>query len=210
VALWTPSTHASGFLIDAKGLIATNQRVIGTATSVEVQLSPDDSRDAEASGGLLDDGCPRRRADTGCLPAPDQARQVRLFADARLLRRRRGDAHPPVQARTARLRERCDLRRSTRFGTEGSEDQILSPRPISRFSSENPQTLAWRVTRFFLQLRGSGTEWPVTQIQPPVGIVRDFSPPCSRPVHSPNFLKQSATLDATRRRVGTLIHDADD
>jgi S1-C subfamily serine protease len=41
VALWTPSTHASGFLIDARGLIATNQRVIGTATSVEVQLSPD-------------------------------------------------------------------------------------------------------------------------------------------------------------------------
>ncbi len=41
VAVWTPTTHASGFLIDAKGLIATNQRVIGTATSVEVQLSPD-------------------------------------------------------------------------------------------------------------------------------------------------------------------------
>jgi S1-C subfamily serine protease len=41
VALWTRSTHASGFLIDAKGLIATNQRVIGAATSVEVQLSPD-------------------------------------------------------------------------------------------------------------------------------------------------------------------------
>jgi S1-C subfamily serine protease len=41
VALWTPTTHASGFLIDARGLIATNQRVIGTATSVEVQLSPD-------------------------------------------------------------------------------------------------------------------------------------------------------------------------
>src|SRR5262249_12617521 len=41
VALWSPSTHGSGFLIDAKGLIATNQRGIGTATSVEVQLSPD-------------------------------------------------------------------------------------------------------------------------------------------------------------------------
>ena len=39
VALWTPITHASGFVIDAKGLIATNQRVIGTATSVEVQLT---------------------------------------------------------------------------------------------------------------------------------------------------------------------------
>ena len=41
VALWTPSSRASGFLIDARGLVATNQRVIGTATSVEVQLSPD-------------------------------------------------------------------------------------------------------------------------------------------------------------------------
>lgn len=41
VAIWTPSTHASGFLVDAKGLIATNQRVIGEATAVEVQLSPE-------------------------------------------------------------------------------------------------------------------------------------------------------------------------
>ncbi len=40
VAIWTPTTHASGFVIDAKGLIATNQRVIGNATSVEVQLTP--------------------------------------------------------------------------------------------------------------------------------------------------------------------------
>jgi S1-C subfamily serine protease len=40
VALWTPNTHASGFVVDAKGLILTNQRVIGTATSVEVQLTP--------------------------------------------------------------------------------------------------------------------------------------------------------------------------
>jgi S1-C subfamily serine protease len=40
VALWTPKTRASGFVVDAKGLIATNQRVIGTVTSVEVQLTP--------------------------------------------------------------------------------------------------------------------------------------------------------------------------
>ena len=40
VAIWTPTTHGSGFVIDGKGLIATNQRNIGTATSVEVQLSP--------------------------------------------------------------------------------------------------------------------------------------------------------------------------
>jgi hypothetical protein len=39
VELWTPTAHASGFLVDATGLIATNQRVVGEATSVEVQLS---------------------------------------------------------------------------------------------------------------------------------------------------------------------------
>src|SRR5439155_4674924 len=39
LALWTSDTHASGVVVDAKGLIATNQRVIGAATSVEVQLT---------------------------------------------------------------------------------------------------------------------------------------------------------------------------
>jgi S1-C subfamily serine protease len=39
VALWTPGTHASGFVIDSRGLVATNQKAIGTATSVEVQLT---------------------------------------------------------------------------------------------------------------------------------------------------------------------------
>jgi S1-C subfamily serine protease len=40
VEVWTPTAHASGFLVDPTGLIATNQRVVGDATSVEVQLSP--------------------------------------------------------------------------------------------------------------------------------------------------------------------------
>lgn len=40
VALWTPIAHASGFVIDARGLILTTQRTLGTATSVEVQLTP--------------------------------------------------------------------------------------------------------------------------------------------------------------------------
>ena len=38
--IWTPTMHASGFLIDASGLIVTNQRAVGTAASVEVQLTP--------------------------------------------------------------------------------------------------------------------------------------------------------------------------
>jgi hypothetical protein len=40
VSLWTPTMRASGFLVDAKGLVVTHQRAIGTATSAEVQLSP--------------------------------------------------------------------------------------------------------------------------------------------------------------------------
>jgi S1-C subfamily serine protease len=40
VGLWTPTSHASGLLISTNGLIATNQRVIGTTTTIEVQLTP--------------------------------------------------------------------------------------------------------------------------------------------------------------------------
>ena len=40
VALWTSTAHASGFVINANGLMATSQRVVGTATWVEVQLTP--------------------------------------------------------------------------------------------------------------------------------------------------------------------------
>jgi hypothetical protein len=39
--LWTPTRHASGFVVDPRGLIVTNQRVVGTATSVEAQFAPD-------------------------------------------------------------------------------------------------------------------------------------------------------------------------
>jgi len=41
VGLWTPTQHASGFVVDARGLIVTNQRVVGTASSVEAQFAPE-------------------------------------------------------------------------------------------------------------------------------------------------------------------------
>lgn len=41
VAIWTPTGHASGLVVDARGLIATSRRAIGDATDVEVQLGPD-------------------------------------------------------------------------------------------------------------------------------------------------------------------------
>ena len=40
VSIWSPTRQGAGFLIDARGLIATNQRLVGRASSVEVQLSP--------------------------------------------------------------------------------------------------------------------------------------------------------------------------
>jgi hypothetical protein len=38
--LWTPRVRAAGFLVDARGLVATSRRAIGDATAVEVQVSP--------------------------------------------------------------------------------------------------------------------------------------------------------------------------
>lgn len=40
VAVWTPESRASGFLVDAAGLVVTSQRVIGSASAVDVQLTP--------------------------------------------------------------------------------------------------------------------------------------------------------------------------
>ena len=40
VAVWTPESRASGFVVDAAGLVVTNQRVVGNASAVEVQLTP--------------------------------------------------------------------------------------------------------------------------------------------------------------------------
>ena len=38
-ALWAPYEHATGFLADVRGLVATSLRAIGSATAVEVQIS---------------------------------------------------------------------------------------------------------------------------------------------------------------------------
>ncbi len=39
VQIWTPTTYASGFLVDARGLIATSDRAIGNATEVEIEFT---------------------------------------------------------------------------------------------------------------------------------------------------------------------------
>ena len=39
-ALWMPTRHATGFLVDRRGLVATSQRAVGDETKVAVQFSP--------------------------------------------------------------------------------------------------------------------------------------------------------------------------
>ena len=103
VQLWTPTTHASGFLVDAAGLIATSQKVVGDATSVEVQLS----RTVKVTGSVLETDRQRDiaiiRIDpdvmAGITPVPlgcgrsapiSIAREQELFTVAAPLRQQRG------------------------------------------------------------------------------------------------------------------------
>jgi S1-C subfamily serine protease len=49
VALWTPTTTASGVVVDVRGLVVTNQQVVGAATAIEVQLT----RELKVRGRVL-------------------------------------------------------------------------------------------------------------------------------------------------------------
>ena len=40
VTVWSPTSQASGFVVDARGLVATDRNSIGSAMAVEVQVSP--------------------------------------------------------------------------------------------------------------------------------------------------------------------------
>jgi S1-C subfamily serine protease len=40
VSVWTPASRASGFVVDAAGLVVTSQRAVGSASAVDVQLTP--------------------------------------------------------------------------------------------------------------------------------------------------------------------------
>jgi S1-C subfamily serine protease len=64
VQLWSPTAHGSGFLVDA-GLIATSRRVIGDATTVEVQIS----RSIKVAGVVLEADPQRDIAIIGINPS---------------------------------------------------------------------------------------------------------------------------------------------
>jgi len=161
VALWTPTAHASGFLVDATGLIATNQRVVGDATSVEVQLS----RSIKVAGTVVDVDRQRDIAlvrinpsvmasitpvPLGCSRSttPSVARGQEIFALAAPLRQDKGWT-PGIASRVDARTIATDLRLAT-GGTGGpvftaSGDLVgLSALPDER---DEPRRGATRVAR---------------------------------------------------------------
>ena len=103
VEVWTPTAHASGFLVDTTGLIATNQRVVGDATSVEVQLS----RSIKVAGTVVEADRQRDIAVVRINPTV-MASITPCRLDARAA------AHHPSRAgrRSSRLRHRFVSRRA--------------------------------------------------------------------------------------------------
>lgn len=93
VALWTPTARSSGFVVDDRGLIATAQQPVGTAASVEVQLTPTRkvtavvlSSDVERDVAILridaSVAAPVRPVPLGCAAPPPIAVGQEIFAIA--------------------------------------------------------------------------------------------------------------------------------
>lgn len=87
VRVWTPTLHASGVIV-GPGLVATAQRVVGIATTVEVQVSPTDKVAAR-------------------VVATDAAREVAILAIPQALVDRRAELALGCEAAAAML-ERGD------------------------------------------------------------------------------------------------------
>lgn len=67
VEIWTPTTHASGFLVSNTGLIATDYRAIGETTAVEVEFTSASSSERD------------RRKFAGRVVASDRAQGVSVI-----------------------------------------------------------------------------------------------------------------------------------
>ena len=84
VALWTPTTRASGFVIDRRGFVATSEQVVGAATSVEGQLTPS----LKVMGAVLAADCANDVAilwiDAEALTSAAQGKQKWLTAGSRV------------------------------------------------------------------------------------------------------------------------------
>jgi len=212
VQVWSPTAHASGFLVDATGLIATNQRVVGDASSVEVQLS----RSIKVAGTVVESDRQRDIAlvrinpmvmasiapvPLGCARStpPAVARGQEIFALAAPLRQDKGWTPGTVNRVDARAIA-VDISLAT-GGTGGpvfiaSGDLVgLSSLPDER---DEPRRGAARVVRI-----DGACELVATAVKK----VKDAPPPSG--THLPVEPAEPAPIDAFKdlvtRRAGSLL-----
>ena len=211
VELWTPTAHASGFLVDAAGLIATSQRVIGDATSVEVQIS----RSIKVAGTVLEADAQRdiaivridpsamasmKPVPLGCPPAsaPLVKREQEIFTLAAPLRQQKGWT-PGIVTRTEARYITSELSLAT-GGTGGpvftaSGDLVgITTLPTER---EEPTRGATRVARIdgACELVAAAAKRAI-EVPAPSGTHLPVEPTEPAPVDT--------FKDAVKRRAGSL------
>ena len=89
--------------------------------------SAPDPRHAQVRRGVLDEGGARRGADTGRGPAALQTLQVGIRPAARAVRRRRGDADPPLRTGNARSRSAPRSTKGSTCSTRAPSGRIAEP-----------------------------------------------------------------------------------
>ncbi len=211
VQLWTPTAHASGFLVDTTGLIATNQRVVGDATSVEVQLSgsikvagtvveADRQRDIAlvridpavmASITPVPLGCPRNST-------PTVARGQEIFTLAAPLRQQKGWTPGTVSRNDARYFV-ADLSLAT--GGEGGPVFIASGDLVGITTLPDPRDEPRRGATRIIRIDGA-----CELVAAAAKKVKDSPAPSAThlPVEPAEPAPIAAFKDAVKRRAGSL------
>ena len=79
VEIWTATGHASGFVIDARGLIATSEPGVRDANAVEVEFNPSTRRRRRVAAGSLRAGAADRFKVSGRVVAFDKHQGVAII-----------------------------------------------------------------------------------------------------------------------------------
>ena len=153
VTLWTQTTRASGFVVDARGLAATSQRAVGNDTSIEVQITPTlkvAGRVVVADPGAGRRDCPNRSRDSG----RDSHALVRVPRLGEITSGRTGTLR---LRRTARSAEKAlPLATSAPWIHTRSRSTSGSPTPVPAGRCFRPQVTSWGLSPHWTTRRRVG------------------------------------------------------
>jgi S1-C subfamily serine protease len=209
--LWSPTTFATGFLIDANGLVATTQRVIGTASSVEAQLTPavkvaasvlaaDPDRDVAVLRIDPTVAASLRPIPLGCAQAPKPS--VAAGQDVLTIGvpfRADKDVTPGTVSRVEPHAIVADLRLAR--GSPGGPVFAASGSVIGITSGADDRDQAWRGDSRIVRLEDvcvvvASAEKKMKDVAPPGGA--------HLPVEPPRPFPEDALEDAAQHRAGSL------